>query len=369
MGAAGPGAVQVSEREYPADKKLYQPPRPGSAAAHRGQDHRIQDYRGHEQRGQEHRGQEHRGQDFRGQDHRGQDHRGQDHRGQDHRGAGPYGSEQKGHDQGAAPHSRHSNVPVDRAGAGESMGSQHQHQHQHQHRNGGGQHPRSQNVDKEQAPSQQVYVTPHSQQKAQAAAGTKEASHPASREREGQQQQGPRGSSQHSAEGGEQGSNHRGGRLERDQAARLSSGPQRGQGHWQQTGGGEGFRSGAGRVHPAERESGQYGRMEASKQQAPESQRVQQVEQAGQQQSKAGQQMGPAAMASAKAEGGNWEGAGEGAAGARGRDYNQGRRGRGFGGRSGPRNMEMESRREAPSTKQRLVINATGGAVPSQVAG
>lgn len=351
--AGGPGSVQVSEREHPADKKLYQPPRPGSSGAQRGQDHRVQDYRG-----QDNRGQEQRGQDFRGQDHRGQDFRGQ----------GPHGSEQKGHEQGTAPHSRHSNAPSDRAGPGENMGSQ------QQHRNGGGQHPRSQNAgDKEQAAGQQAYITPHSQQKSQAGAGTKEGSHAGGRERESQQQHPSRGSSQHFADGGEQGSNHRGGRFERDQAARPASGPQRGQGHWQQTGGGEGFRSGQSRGHQTERDSAatpQLGRMEAAKQQAAESQRAQQVEQAGQQQNKAGQQTAPVAIPSPKGEGGggNWEGAGDSAAASRGRDYNHGRRGR-FGGRSGPRNMEMESRRDGPSSKQRLVINATGGAVPSQVAG
>ncbi|KAG0628632.1 hypothetical protein M758_1G041500 [Ceratodon purpureus] len=351
--APAPGSVQVSEREHPADKKLYQPPRPASAPAHRGQDHRVQDYRGQDNRGQDHRG----------QDYRGQDHRGQDHRGHDHRGQGPHSSEQKGHEQGTAPHSRHSNAPSDRALPSENTGSQ-----QH-HRNGGGHHPRGQNVDKDQA-----YMAPHSQQKPHPTAGTKEPSHPVSRERESQQQQqqqSSRGSSQHSAETGEHGSNHRG-RFERDQAARPSSGSQRGQSHWQQTGGSEGFRGAGSRPQATERDlavTPQFGRMEVSKQQAADSQRPHQAEQAGQQQNKAAQQTAPVAIPSPKVDSGNWEGAGGSPPVMRGRDFSHGgRRGR-FGGRSGPRNTEMEHRRDPPSTKQRLVIDATGGAVPSQVGG
>ena len=336
-----PASVQVSEREHPADKKLYQPPRPASAPAHRGQDHRVQDYRG-------------------------QDNRGQDYRGHDHRGQGPHPSEQKGHDQGTAPHSRHSNAPSDRPLPSENTGSQ------QQHRNGGGHHPRGQNVEKEQAPSQQAYMAPHAQQKPHPTAGAKEPSHPVSREREPQQQQSSWGSSQQSAESGDHGSHHRG-RFERDQAARPSSGSQRGQSHWQQTGASEGFRGAPSRGHPTERDlavTPQFGRMEVSKQQAPEPQRPQQqVEQAGQQQNKAPQQAAPVAIPSPKVDSGNWEGAGGSPPVMRGRDYSHGgRRGR-FGGRSGPRNMEMEHRRDPPSTKQRLVIDATGGAVPSQVGG
>lgn len=341
---AVPVSAPASEREHPADKKLYQPPRPGSAAAPRVQDHRVPEPRG--------------------QDIRGQDFRGQDHRGQDYRAQGPHGSEPKRHDQGPAPHSRHSNAPSDRAGPIENPGSQ-QHPQPHSHRNGGGQHhPRSQNPDKEQAPSHQTYTTPHSQQKSHAGAVPKEPSHPSSRERDGVQEPPSRGGGQHFVESGEQVSNHRGGRPERDQASRPSSGQQRGQGHWQQTGVGEGYRS---RAPPAERESAvapQLGRSESSKPAATESQRPVPGEHAGQQASKAVHQGIP----SPKGELGNWEGAGDGPAASRGRDYSHGRRGR-FGGRSGPRNMEMESRREGPSSKQRLVINATGGAVPSPVAG
>lgn len=347
-----PASSQVSEREHPADKKLYQPPRPGSAPAHRGQDHRVQHYRGQDNRGQDHRGQDFRGQDFRGQDHRGHGPQGSE------QGHGPQGFEQGSDHRVHGPHSRHSNLPSDRAGAGENLGSQ-----QH-HRNGSGQHPRSQNAEREQAPSQQVYVTPHSQQKSQ----VKEPSQPVPRERESQQhqqqQQATRGPSQHSADGGEHGSNHRGPRVERDQAARPSSGPQRGQGHWQQTSGGDGPRSGSSRAERELAVTPQFGRLEVSKQQAPESQRSHQAEQ---QQSRAA----PVAIPSPKGDAGNWEPAVESPAVPRGRDFGPhgGRRGRGgFGGRTGARNVEMENRRDPPSSKQRLVINATGGAVPSQVA-
>lgn len=324
-GGRGPaaGGAQASEREHPADKKLYQPPRPASVSGQRGQD-----YRGH----------------------------------------GPYGSEHKGQEQGSGAHSRQANAGADRGAALESVGSQ-------QQRNSGGHHARNQSAEKEQGPSHQVYLTPHAQQKSQGAGGLKESSQAVYREREGQQQQlGPRGASQHGGEGGELGpynSNSNRGRAERDQAGRAPSGAQRGQGQWQQTGGNEGFRSGASRTHGPERDGGasrEASRMEASKQQAAEAQRGQQSEQSGQQQNKGGQQAGAVAIPSAKAESGGWVGEGGSPPVGRGRDYNQGRRGR-LGGRSGPRNVEMEHRRDPQASKQRLVIDATGGAVPSQVGG
>ncbi|XP_073389918.1 uncharacterized protein [Physcomitrium patens] len=325
-------SAQVSEREYPADKKLYQPPRHASGAGQRGQDYR------------------------------GQDVRGQEHRGQDHRGHCPYAFDHKEQEQGTGGRSRHFNAASDRAVTGETTGLQ-----QHQ-RNIGGQHPRSHNVEKDQALSQQVYVTPHAQQKPHPAAAAVESSRSVSSEREGQQQQGWRGQSQHSGSSGEQGYYNRG-RLERDQAVRISSGPQRGQGHWQQSGGNEGFRSGPLRPHLPERDVGgsrDSSRAEVSQQQAGESQRGHGSEQAGQQQNKGGQQTAPVAIPSAKTEGGNWGGEGGSPPVVRGRDYNHGRRGR-FGGRSGPRSTEVEHRRDLPAAKQRLVIDATGGAVPSQV--
>lgn len=142
-------------------------------------------------------------------------------------------------------------------------------------------------MEKDQALSQQVYVTPHAQQKPHPAAAAVESSRSVSSEREGQQQQGWRGQSQHSGSSGEQGYYNRG-RLERDQAVRISSGPQRGQGHWQQSGGNEGFRSGPLRPHLPERDVGgsrDSSRAEVSQQQAGESQRGHGSEQAGQRRS------------------------------------------------------------------------------------
>jgi hypothetical protein len=75
------------------------------------------------------------------------------------------------------------------------------------------------------------------------------------------------------------------------------------------------------------------------------------------------------AIPSPKVDSGHWTGEGGSPPVSRGRDYNHGRRGRFGGGRTGARNTEVEHRRDPPVTKQRLVIDATGGAVPSQVAG
>nr|XP_024374005.1 protein MODIFIER OF SNC1 1-like [Physcomitrium patens] len=321
------GPAQVSEREYPADKKLYQPPRPAAGASRHSQDYRGQDVCGQEPREQNYLRQ------------------------------GPYGSDHKEQEQGTGGHSRHSNTASDKAVARESSGSQN-----------GGEHPRSQSAEKERTSCQQAYVTPHAQQKTHSAAAAVESSLLASTEREGQQPQGWSGPSQHSGSGGEQGFSNRG-RLERDQATRTSSGLQRGQGLWQQSGGNEGFRSGSLRPHLSERGVGgtrDSSRADVPKQQAGKSQCGHGSEQARQQQNKGGQQTAPVAIPSVKAEGGNWGGEGGSPPVVRGRDCNHGRRGR-FCGRSGPRSMEAEHRRDPPAAKQRLVIVATGGAMPSEV--
>jgi hypothetical protein len=78
----------------------------------------------------------------------------------------------------------------------------------------------------------------------------------------------------------------------------------------------------------------------------------------------------PAPLVGSKADGGQWDGEhGMSPQLGRGRDQGRVRRGRFGGGRSNARPAEMDQRREQPIPRQRLVIDATGGAVPSQVGG
>lgn len=312
-----PDPPHAPEREQPAHQKPYQPPRPTSAPAQRGQ----------EQQGQN-----------------------------------PRFSKNKGHEQGSVQHSRNFGVPADGSFPSENSGP-------HQpNRTGGGNHPRQQVSEREQAPNQQVFAGPHAQNKSVTAPAHKEPGQPMPRERHHQHQQSSRGDYQQSTDSNEHGSHQRG-RFEGEHEMRPSGAPQRGQSHWQQTAAHDGYRAGSSRTHASERDLpiSQSGRNEAKKQEAADSQGSQQS--SVQHQSKAPQQTAPMAIPSPKVDSGHWTGEGGSPPVSRGRDYNHGRRGRFGGGRTGARNTEVEHRRDPPVTKQRLVIDATGGAVPSQVAG
>jgi hypothetical protein len=312
-----PDPVHAPEREQPAHQKPYQPPRPTSAPAQRGQDQQ---------------------------------------------GQNPRFSKNKGHEQGSVQHSRNFGVPADGPFPSENSGP-------HQpNRTGGGNHPRQQVSEREQAPNQQVFSGPHPQNKSVTAPAHKEPGQPMPRERHHQHQQSSRGDYQQSTDSNEHGSHQRG-RFEGEHEMRPSGAPPRGQSHWQQTAAHDGYRAGSSRTHASERDLpiSQSGRNEAKKQEAADSQGSQQS--SGQHQSKAPQQTAPIAIPSPKVDSGHWTGEGGSPPVSRGRDFNHGRRGRFGGGRTGARNTEVEHRRDPPVTKQRLVIDATGGAVPSQVAG
>lgn len=319
-----PVQALVQEREQATPQRPYQPPRPTSAPAPRGQDPRAQ---------------------------------------------GPYISEHKGHDLGTASLSRNAGATSDRGLPSENAGSH------HHKRTGGGHHMRQQGFEREQPPSQQVYTAPHLQLKAVPVPPSQKAPGRTTPRERDQQQQPPRGTVQHAPGNIDQGSHQRG-RYEREQAVRPSTASQRGQGHWQQTSPPDAFRSAPARPHLSERDlavTPQFARIEVSKQQVADSQRPPQFQGLGVQQNKpshASQQAAPVPIPTSKVDTGHWVGEGGSPPVLRGRDYNNhGRRGR-FGGRSGPRGSDMEHRRDhPPPTKQRLVIDATGGAVPSQVGG
>ncbi|CAK9201857.1 unnamed protein product [Sphagnum troendelagicum] len=299
-------AVQRPEKEQQAPVLPYQPPRPGSAPGHRGH--------------------------------------------------GNWNAESKGHQERVPPPARSGGTSSDRAPLIGSAGSQ------HHPRGGGGHHPRQQTQDREL----QMHASPNVQVEKQVVSVGKTIVQPTLNEHEQQEQHKPRPAKHFSADGGESGGQR--GRSRQEQTARPLTAPQqgqRGQTHWQQTGNQEAYHS---QPHLTERNqqvSSHHPRQDALKQ-VNDSVKLQT---GGQQQNKAHHQP-LAPLAVAKTEGGPWDGEhGMSSPTARGRDNGHVRRGRFGGSRSSARTGEMDQRREQPIPKQRLVIDATGGALPSQVGG
>ncbi|CAK9201914.1 unnamed protein product [Sphagnum troendelagicum] len=299
-------AVQRPEKEQQAPVLPYQPPRPGSAPGHRGH--------------------------------------------------GNWNAESKGHQERVPPPARSGGTSSDRAPLIGSAGSQ------HHPRGGGGHHPRQQTQDREL----QMHASPNVQVEKQVVSVGKTIVQPTLNEHEQQEQHQPRPAKHFSADGGESGGQR--GRSRQEQTARPLTAPQqgqRGQTHWQQTGNQEAYHS---QPHLTERNqqvSSHHPRQDALKQ-VNDSVKLQT---GGQQQNKAHHQP-LAPLAVAKTEGGPWDGEhGMSSPTARGRDNGHVRRGRFGGSRSSARTGEMDQRREQPIPKQRLVIDATGGALPSQVGG
>jgi len=211
-----------------------------------------------------------------------------------------------------------------------------------------------------------MHASPNVQVEKQVVSVGKTIVQPTLNEHEQQEQHQPRPAKHFSADGGESGGQR--GRSRQEQTARPLTAPQqgqRGQTHWQQTGNQEAYHS---QPHLTERNqqvSSHHPRQDALKQ-VNDSVKLQT---GGQQQNKAHHQP-LAPLAVAKTEGGPWDGEhGMSSPTARGRDNGHVRRGRFGGSRSSARTGEIDQRREQPIPKQRLVIDATGGALPSQVGG
>ncbi|CAK9266358.1 unnamed protein product [Sphagnum jensenii] len=279
-----------------------------------------------------------------------------------HRGHGPWNAESKGHQERAAPHTRSGGTMLDRVPSTGTAGFQ------HHPRGSGGNHPRQRAHNREE----QVHASSNVQVEKSMDSSSKPVMLPTLHDHEQQEQQQMRPVKHISTDGGEAGSQR--GRSRQDQTARPFStsqqSQQRGQTHWQQTGNQEVHNS---QQHLTEREepvSSHHPQQDPPKQAGD----FVKFQTGGEQQNKTHHQplqpTTPAPLVGSKADGGQWDGEhGMSPQLGRGRDQGRVRRGRFGGGRSNARPAEMDQRREQPIPRQRLVIDATGGAVPSQVGG
>lgn len=279
-----------------------------------------------------------------------------------HRGHGPWNAESKGHQERAAPHTRSGGTMLDRVPSTGTAGFQ------HHPRGSGGNHPRQRAHNREE----QVHASSNVQVEKSVDSSSKPVMLPTLHDHEQQEQQQMRPVKHISTDGGEAGSQR--GRSRQDQTARPFStaqqSQQRGQTHWQQTGNQEVHNS---QQHLTEREepvSSHHPQQDPPKQAGD----FVKFQTGGEQQNKTHhpplQPTTPAPLVGSKADGGQWDGEhGMSPQLGRGRDQGRVRRGRFGGGRSNARPAEMDQRREQPIPRQRLVIDATGGAVPSQVGG
>lgn len=279
-----------------------------------------------------------------------------------HRGRGPWNAESKGHQERAAPHTRSGGTMLDRVPSIGTAGFQ------HHPRGSGGNHPRQRAHNREE----QVHASSNVQVEKSVDSSSKPVMLPTLHDHEQQEQQQMRPVKHISTDGGEAGSQR--GRSRQDQTARPFStaqqSQQRGQTHWQQTGNQEVHNS---QQHLTEREepvSSHHPQQDPPKQAGD----FVKFQTGGEQQNKTYHQplqpTTPAPLVGSKADGGQWDGEhGMSPQLGRGRDQGRVRRGRFGGGRSNARPAEMDQRREQPIPRQRLVIDATGGAVPSQVGG